>query len=57
MSYDTDSVIPRQVRDELSDSFTEKGIRTLWAARWRLLDNERLCDMWDKDPDRCMGGV
>lgn len=46
--------IPEPVRAALSDSYTEKGVELCWTARWRLLDGERLCDVWPQDPERCL---
>jgi hypothetical protein len=49
--------IPEAVREALSDSYTERGVQQAWGARWMLLDGQRLCDVWERDPERCLAVI
>lgn len=49
--------IPSEVREALAGSYTEKGIEWCWTARWTLLSRERMCDVWERDPQRVLDAI
>lgn len=50
--------IPDVVREKLKHTLPrEESLQAAWRAKWVLLDSQRMCDAWPKEPERVLAVV